>query len=468
MADAPHVESYVHRTTHSELERLAKIYNQERAAVLGGVTDVLARVRDLGSVVNTLDPEWAIGFASASGGSTASITVVPRRPGTKIQNPIRMAVGVDELDPELSRQLLRSVGYAVPGTVVLPANVVRSVHISGGPFVEGEYPPGEIHLVTPAGGLGRGRTVELRAFQRDDTEVQIFEGTVVKSSRPGPAGGTIEAGFCEGHLTLRMLLPYTVGPAHEVFGPPGMDLSYDFAASRPGLVAEVLSTARLLQLAKRIEILVDGQSLAVMALSLPEVYDAEMVAVEEYAADLDIVQRHVGRRFNMPTHMGADDRIRMRVARTLVQGHIVASARVPRLTLELTGEDTPEVREALARKEMQICVPGGPFSEIVGGRRLALGDVHLVHPRARILNVKEATRPSMLERPPAPRYIWSRWTNRSSISCSTALGALIPTSGNWLPGVSTASSSRGCGGRAPTRGRQAMTRRDPIWTTRWQ
>ncbi|OBB85548.1 hypothetical protein [Mycolicibacterium peregrinum] len=232
MADAPHIESYVHRTTNSELERLAKIYNQEKAAVLGGVTDVLTQVRDLGSVVNTLDPEWAIGFASAPGGSTSSVMVAPRRPGAAIHNPIRMAVGVDELDPELSRQLLRSIGYAVPGTVIMPANVIRSVHISGGPFVAGEYPPGEVHLVTPSGAGGRGKTVELRAFQRDNTDVQIFEGTVINHSLPGPAGGTIEAAFCDGRLTLRMLLPYTVGPAHEVFGPPGVGLSYDFAATR--------------------------------------------------------------------------------------------------------------------------------------------------------------------------------------------------------------------------------------------
>jgi hypothetical protein len=389
MADAPHIEAYFHRTTNSEFERLAALYNRETSALLGGVSDVLTRTRDLGSVVNTLDPEWAIGFSSAPGGSASSVTVVPRHPGAQIQNPIRMAVGIDDLDPELNRQLLHTIGYAMAGTVVLPADAVRSVHISGGPFVDGEYPPGEVHLVTPPAGPGRGKTVELRAFQRDNTDVQIFEGTITHAG-PGPAGGTIEADFCEGHLTVRMRLTYTTTPADEVFGPPGMDLSYDFAGTRPGLVAEILSTARLVQLAKRIEILVDGLSLATVALPLPETYDAELVAVEEYAADLDIVQRHVGRRFTMPTHMNDDDRIRMRVARALVQGHIVASPRVPRLTLELTGEDTEDLRACLERGEMRLCVDGGPFSETVEGRKLTLGDVTVIHPRARILNAEAA------------------------------------------------------------------------------
>jgi hypothetical protein len=152
-------------------------------------------VRDLGSVVNTLDPEWAVGFASHPLGGS-SVTVQPRHPGASVSNPIRFAVTLSELDPELDRALLSNVGYGTSETIVLHADVVKSVQISGGPFVAGAYPPGAVELITAPGGSAKGKPLELKGYFDDpDEPTQVFEGTITHSAS-GPFGGTIEADLC--------------------------------------------------------------------------------------------------------------------------------------------------------------------------------------------------------------------------------------------------------------------------------
>jgi hypothetical protein len=181
-------------------------------------------------------------------------------------------------------------------------------------------------------------------------------------------------------------------PADEAIPSPGLEMSMNYGSCRPGVVAEVLSTARLLRLANQVEVFVDGQLLTAFKLNAPEPDsdDVEMVGVEQFAGDLDIVQRHTNRYFNMPTEMRPGDRVRMRVARVLTEKYIVASPRARRLTMEMSGDDSPELRAMLAQRVQSIVWPGGPFSEIVDGRELLIGDVYVVHPRAVIVNGPEA------------------------------------------------------------------------------
>ena len=53
LADDPSLDEYLQRDPNTSLERMARVYNQERAALLAGMSDVATRVRDLGSVIDT-------------------------------------------------------------------------------------------------------------------------------------------------------------------------------------------------------------------------------------------------------------------------------------------------------------------------------------------------------------------------------------------------------------------------------
>ena len=79
----------------------------------------------------------------------------------------------------------------------------------------------------------------------------------------------------------------------------------------------------------------------------------------------------------------------MRVARRLIERHIVASPRARTFTLAMTGADSPAVRGSL-REPKSIVWPAGPYAVPIAGRELTIGDVYAVHPRATAINADEA------------------------------------------------------------------------------
>jgi hypothetical protein len=87
----------------------------------------------------------------------------------------------------------------------------------------------------------------------------------------------------------------------------------------------------VLRFGTRLEARLNGDFLiAVRPCDVPETakdYDADLLAIEQFAYDLDVVQRHTDHFFNVPESMLLGDRVKMRVARLLIEGHIVASPR---------------------------------------------------------------------------------------------------------------------------------------------
>ncbi len=87
--------------------------------------------------------------------------------------------------------------------------------------------------------------------------------------------------------------------------------------------------------------------------------------------------------------MRPGDRVTLRVARLLIEGHIVASPRARVFTLGMTGTDIPEVRAPLLEPQ-SIVWPAGPYAVEIAGRELTIGDVYAVHPQATAINGHEA------------------------------------------------------------------------------
>jgi hypothetical protein len=87
--------------------------------------------------------------------------------------------------------------------------------------------------------------------------------------------------------------------------------------------------------------------------------------------------------------MRPGDRVKLRVARLLIEGHIVASPRARVFTLGMTGVDTPEVRAPLLEPQ-SIVWPAGPYAVEIAGRELTIGDVYALHTQATAINGNEA------------------------------------------------------------------------------
>lgn len=394
MADAPAIDKYVQRTATSELREMARDFGQEQAALLGGVPDLVARVRNLGSLVNAVDLDWAVDFAQRD--ETTEVAIRPRHADAARLSPIGFTVEIDELGDqhaELERQLQRDVGYATSRGIRLPRDVVRSVRFDGPDFIAGDYPPGTVEIGSVPSGPGVGQLLQLRAMH-EDAVIASYEGRITHAAA-GPIGGSIEAKFCGGHLGVRIRVPHdieSINDSSERFG-SGIDLELDYGSVPPSVVERVLSTRRMLRYAPRLEAHINSDFLMAMQLSgvseSAEDYEADLLAIEQFAYDLDVVQRHTGQFFDIPEYMHPGDRVNIRVARLLIEGHIVASPRAPRFTMRMTGHDTPEVRTAL-RGPRSIMWPAGSHAVTVSGRELTIGDVYAVHPAATAINADEA------------------------------------------------------------------------------
>jgi hypothetical protein len=394
LADAPQIERWAHRNVTSELREMARDFGQEKAALLGGMPDLAARVNSLGRLADSADLDWKVGFASSD--DATSVTIRPRHPQALERSPIQFTVELDQLGEEhaeLQQELLQTVGYAPSGRLRIPSEVVRSVRLSGPEFIAGDYPPGAVEIVSPPTGPRVGKHLEIRAFQGDDL-VATFEGRIVHAA-PGTIGGSVEATFCSGHLHARLRVPHDIDAANDPspnFPTPGLDLRLNYDTVRPSIVEDVLSTRRVLSFATRLDFLIDGDLVAKVAMNGPRTaddYDKDLLAIEQFAYDLDVVQRHTNQFFDIPEEMRPGDRVNLRVARLLIEGHIVASPRAPVFVLGMTGTDTPEVRAALLEPQ-SIVWPAGPYVVEIAGRELTIGDVYAVHPRATAINGDEA------------------------------------------------------------------------------
>lgn len=194
---------------------------------------------------------------------------------------------------------------------------------------------------------------------------------------------------------MRLRVPHDLASANDSheFLRPGIDLELDYGSVPPSVVEQVLSTRRTLRYAGRLEARINGDLLVAARLSdvqeSAEDYEADLLAIEQFAYDLDVVQRHTGQFFDIPERMHPGDRVKLRVARILIEGHIVASPRAPRFTLAMTGIDSSEVRDSLSGPR-SIVWPAGPYAVTIDGRELLIGDVYVVHPQATAINADEA------------------------------------------------------------------------------
>jgi hypothetical protein len=167
----------------------------------------------------------------------------------------------------------------------------------GGPdFIAGDYPPGAVEFISPPTGPAIGKRLEVRAFQ-DDEVVASFEGRITHAA-PGTIGGSIEAAFCSDHLDVRLRVPHDIEFAENAgadFPAPGLDLRLNYDNVRPSVVEDVLSTRRVLCFANRLEFAIDGDVLTIVHTQGPRTasdYDGDLLAIEQFAYDLDVVQRH--------------------------------------------------------------------------------------------------------------------------------------------------------------------------------
>jgi hypothetical protein len=390
LADFPDIDRWFQRDA---LKEYAELYGQERASLFGGVRDLEARLHRLGEVADSTDPDWAIDFARE--GNHVKWSVRPQHARAHVNHPIalRVAGDLDQLPAEARETIDRAIMYGTSDTIAIPRAAVTSIHVDGPKIIAGEHPPGDVKLMRLSNTPGVGKPLELRLFDSDGNKVASHEG-VISHADTGAAGGSIEGKFCDGRLHVKFLIPLNIAGSLELaHSTAGAHMSIDISrGGRPAVIHEVLALARLIRFTARIEVHLDGQLATAMGQlpDSPQDYDADHLIIEQLAEDLDIIQRHCGRFFDIPELVKFKERVEIRVARLLIQGHIVAHPGAKELACVLDGEDSEELRRDLMSPRTFVQKMSGDHEIAVGGRRMSIGPVYVIDPEAMPVNGADA------------------------------------------------------------------------------
>jgi hypothetical protein len=392
LADDPNLDTSLQRNPTTTLQELARDFNLEKAALLGGWKDVAERVRNLGTVVDGVDPDWTVDFARI--GDTQILAVRPQHPLAAERNPVGIAVETNELPESVSAHIERVLGYGMSTPIVIPGDAVESITMTGPKFLAGPWPPGEVQIELPTHAPAIGKPIEFRLWDANGVAAS-YEGTITYAGSGG-FGGTIDASFFDGRLIVNIHLPHDPDLSKlpdRAAAKPGVSLRVEYGPDAPRLVADVLEAARLIRVSSRLEIHIDGQHAATVS-GFPPPTDEDFgnnLAIEQYADDLAIVQRHCKQHFGIPQFIQPGERVAMRVARLLVDGHIVASPKAQLYAVEFTGEDSPELRTKLQQPRPIAWKSPIPYTVTAGDRTLTIGEVYAIHPAAVVDNLEEVT-----------------------------------------------------------------------------
>ncbi|PPJ02290.1 hypothetical protein [Nocardia cyriacigeorgica] len=369
----PQVDRWFQRQT---LREDAIIFGQEKASMLAGVDDLDSRVRDLGVVTDSMMRDWTFDFHRV--GDTVTRVLRPQNPLAAVNSPIAFRVEGQfrEAHAVLKHRMRRSFDFGTSDQLDLPAEVVSSITIEGPEFIAGKLGPVRVILTPESNTPGVGKPVELRILDEDGIQAGSHEG-IVTHADSGRVGASLEASFYDGKLTVQLLHPLTEGQLGHA------NVTHSIAGARPADVRQVLSLARQLRHGARIETYIEGNFLMAFGNDgvTPREPDNDSTMFEEFADDLDIVQRHCGTYFPLPDSVSNRERVDIRVARLLIEGAIVASPTVEVFVRTLTGHDSPEVRRDLTNPVAAVW-PSQQYIVTLGNRTLSLGPVYVFHPAA--------------------------------------------------------------------------------------
>lgn len=375
LVDFPEVDRWAQRNVTTQLLENAKTFNREIDSLLGP-DDLATRVANLGRLVDSADLDWTFDFHRD--GDTVSQILRPQHSRAHIVNPVHITVR-GQFGPqhaELVEQFQNRVRFGTADRVVLPSETVDGIDITGPEHIARQFESGDVILeVGDSAAPGVGRSVELRFSGEDGTAIATHEGRITHLGT-GTHGYALEAGFYDEHLTARFLLPKTSGRHTDS---PVAQISHNIHRARPRVVLDVLRLARQLRTAHRIEVFFGGRSMLSVLNHADNEADSRELILEEFAADLDIMQQHCEQYFAFPDSVSPHERVATRTARIIIEGGIVASPQVDSVTLTLSGEDSPELRTTLATAEVPVLVGYETYSVSVAGRELLIGPVWVFH-----------------------------------------------------------------------------------------
>lgn len=374
---------------------LLTLWHSEQAA-LTGPDDLTERTSGLAAVVDAVDPHWTFDFARQ--GNTVIRTLRGKHATAADVSPVtlRFETLLGPAHADLRQQMDRTIGYGLAGSVTLPSETVKNFRVDGPPLVR-QPPRDDIELswTVPPNSKLAGTPVTVTLVGPDGQHVASHRGTAVDGS-PGVVGYSLKVRFHEA-LTLTYLVPHGRETTCR------LDLSWD-AGDSTGAPGMLRRAAQLIfDLAKATEMkvaLADHELLharAAMGFALPDAQDwlAGLRDLHDLADDLEAICRVSGDDLPVPTTMTTKERIYLRCARLMLDGHCVMIPDLRSFTFTLkAGLDpaAPGLSQLLNDAEGQFLITQDPWTPIVAGHELHLPQVRMWHPRMRLIDQTKVRR----------------------------------------------------------------------------
>jgi len=355
----------------------AKVYNQERSILAGGVRELGERVSALGVVVDTCDPDWTVDFARQ--GDTVIHTLRAKHPLAAQVSPIMLSLTarLDDQPLDLQEAVRRSFGFGVPGSVTLPASSVQRWQVDGPAWLSQDTQHIQVTFEPIASHPLPGQHLELAFRDSSDTLSTSHEG-VLEHVGAGHLGVSLRARF-HGTIAISMLVPDESSQACT------LQYSVQLEGADPVTMLRTISLLRALHTDPAIHMAVDGRPLARLrvpqAAPTPEQFEW-LDRLEPLAIDLDVVQRHTGTHFAVPVEMSRLERIELRVARLLLEGHCVVHPLAQVANTTLSGSDSPHLRQLIDGATGLLMIESTNMPLTIGHRTLSLGPVSFISANA--------------------------------------------------------------------------------------
>jgi hypothetical protein len=377
LAANPDIEAYFLRDW---LREAAKDYGRERAVLLAGLPDLTERHQNLGGIASSLDLNWGVETAYRAG--VVEHTLYPKHSNAAQESPITFTVST-AFGPEhagLEAALRRVLGFGTRESVTLPPETVRTLTVNGPSWLS--IPDAGVELTwrpadTPP---DAPKTAELDIVDLDNVVLSSHYGTVAYAGS-GALGYSIEMDLNDAARVE--LLISREGTVHLSGKLPFTDVTPAVAKANIRLFRDLLYGNGV---ELRLDSLPIGRCTRAERGELDEQTATDLAIRELLVDDLEIVQDHCRSFFPVPAELSLGDRIEIRLARLLAEGHCVISRTAQTWSAVLNGQTSAVFEQLLSSDTPQALTIGGQLAIQVLGRTLRMGEARFFHTQVEVLD----------------------------------------------------------------------------------
>lgn len=371
------------------LDVLRSVQMEKAALVAPG--DLKERVEGLQAIADSRNPNWTVDHQIVNGQYVESLRA--KHPRANEVEPIsfKFTSTFKKEDSETLEQFRRVVGYGDNSTVRLPEDVVKIDELNVPEWFKPPGIDGPVALdLTGQSNLPKAVEVEFQILDDNDFVIHTYSGPATHLGH-GPEGNTLKATI-SGHVDVELFIdgdPLSgamttarMNMSHQIIGLPANE-AHAGLEFRRDILRE--GKARLLLDASKIAEFATGPKIFKQALD-DGIFDTDTPALID---DLALLERELHVVLNVPSEITGQERLMIRSARLLLEGHVI----IHPFQSDITGTMNDEIDPSFVRNLQHW---GGPhFSDTdamamdLFGKHLNLGPARVAFAHARIENRDE-------------------------------------------------------------------------------